>query len=126
MHHGHYIAQNIHQSIMRDAISHEPKFQELVEAPPMIGLAVGKKAVAYGPEVGTSSGTDVMEAYFRNDLGFGSKFDLSPMILVEPMTDLFSLLGLHAAWKEASYCLGIELWDLGRSEQAFGCLMKPI
>lgn len=40
----------------------------------MIGLAVGKKAVAYGPEVGTVSGEEVMQAYFRDDLGFGSEF----------------------------------------------------
>lgn len=74
MHHGHYIAQNIHQTIMGRLVKeHEPKFQILDPVPPMIGLAVGKKAVAYGPEVGTLSGEDIMQAYFRDDLGFDSK-----------------------------------------------------
>lgn len=44
-----------------------------LEIPPMIGLAVGKKAVASGPE-GTVFGEDVMQSYFRDDLGFTSKF----------------------------------------------------
>jgi hypothetical protein len=57
--------------------SHLPRFQELPEVvPPMIGLAVGKKAVAYGPEIGTVSGEDVMTAYFRDDLGFESEFPI--------------------------------------------------
>lgn len=73
MHGGHYTAHNIHQNILKDAVSHEPKFQEFQEVPPMIGLAVGKKAVAYGPDIGTISGEDVMQAYFRDDLGFTSK-----------------------------------------------------
>lgn len=72
MHAGHYMAYNIHQTIMKNIISHEPQFQELREAPPMIGLAVGKSAVASGPD-GTTSGPDVLKAYFRNDLGFTSK-----------------------------------------------------
>ncbi|KAI9155343.1 Oxidoreductase OXR1 [Paramyrothecium foliicola] len=70
MHQGHYIAHNIYQSIMRDTLTHEPTFKQITEVPPMIGLAVGKKAVAYGPEVGTTFGTDVMQTYFRDDLGF--------------------------------------------------------
>lgn len=39
---------------------------------PMIGLAVGKKAVASGPD-GTVSGEETMQAYFRDDLGFASE-----------------------------------------------------
>ncbi|KAK5988671.1 Oxidoreductase OXR1 [Cladobotryum mycophilum] len=70
MHGGHYIAYNIHQSILQTSAGHEPKFQELQEIPPMIGLAVGNNAVAYGPESGVISGPEVMKAYFRDDLGF--------------------------------------------------------
>ncbi|KAF4121629.1 NADPH-dependent 2,4-dienoyl-CoA reductase, sulfur reductase, or a related oxidoreductase, partial [Geosmithia morbida] len=71
MHHGHYMAVNIHQSILASHIpGYEAQFLELQEVPPMIGLAVGKKAVAYGPDVGTVSGEDVMYSYFRDDLGF--------------------------------------------------------
>lgn len=74
MHGGHYTAYNIHQNVMKDAVGHDPKPKELQEVPPMIGLAVGKKAVASGPDMGTISGEDVMAAYFKHDLGFTSEF----------------------------------------------------
>lgn len=45
----------------------------------MIGLAVGAKAVASGPE-GTVFGEDVLKAYFKHDLGFTSKFPLLPVL----------------------------------------------
>lgn len=75
MHGGHYVARNIHQTILRDRVpgGHEAKFSELVECPAVIGLAVGKKAVASSPDQGTISGEDVMAAYFRHDLGFTSE-----------------------------------------------------
>lgn len=78
MHAGHYMAYNIHQTIMKHQISHEAKFQELNPVAPMIGLAVGKTAVASGPN-GTISGPDVLETYFRNDLGFASKWWFQPV-----------------------------------------------
>jgi hypothetical protein len=96
MHMGHYAAVNIHQLMLAkltnasdspvDAVPspqplssspHKPRFLELDEVPPMIGLAVGKKAVACGPDIGTVSGEDVMHAYFRDDLGLGSKSSIS-------------------------------------------------
>lgn len=52
----------------------EPIFQKLEEVPPMIGLAIGKQAVAYWPEAGMTSGEDVLKAFFGDDLGFSSKF----------------------------------------------------
>lgn len=71
MHGGHYIAHNIHQSVLQQQDPrHEPRFQHLQEIPPMIGLAVGKNAVAYSPDGGLSSGPEVMQAYFRDDLGW--------------------------------------------------------
>ncbi|UKZ82206.1 hypothetical protein TrVFT333_009990 [Trichoderma virens FT-333] len=75
MHGGHYVAYNIHQSVLQQLAQHKPKFQELQEIPPMIGLAVGKNAVAYGPDVGVVSGPEVMQAYFRDDLGWGICWD---------------------------------------------------
>ncbi|KAJ6440806.1 pyridine nucleotide-disulfide oxidoreductase AMID-like [Purpureocillium lavendulum] len=70
MHGGHYVAQNIHKSILKETCDKEPTFMEFrLEIPPMIGLAVGKKAVASGPE-GTVFGEDVMQSYFKHDLGF--------------------------------------------------------
>lgn len=72
MHGGHYVAQNIHKSVLRDRVGEEPSFAELQEVPPMIGLAVGSKGVASGPE-GTVAGEDVLQSYFGDDLGFTSK-----------------------------------------------------
>lgn len=74
MHHGHYVAMNIHKRIIEQRTGQCPKFNEMGEVPPMMGLAVGKKAVAYSPGSGTTYGEDVAHAYFRDDLGWGSKF----------------------------------------------------
>ncbi len=80
MHQGYYAAHNIHQLMalqerrVKGGKEQEPKFLELGEIPPMIGLAVGKKAVAYWPEAGVSSGEDVLKAFFGEDLGFSSEF----------------------------------------------------
>ena len=71
MHHGHYIARNIHQTVTKQVFpEYEPEFMELVPYPSVIGLAVGKEAVAYSPDSGTISGEDVAQAYFGGDLGF--------------------------------------------------------
>ncbi|KAL5090029.1 hypothetical protein Trisim1_004860 [Trichoderma cf. simile WF8] len=75
MHGGHLVANNIHQLVLQQIAQHQPKFQELPEIPPMIGLAVGKNAVAYGPDEGVISGPEVMQAYFRDDLGWGICWD---------------------------------------------------
>lgn len=73
MHAGHLIAYNIHQMVKQKVTGEEPSLQELIHYGSMIGLAVGKKAVASGPDMDTISGEDVMQVYFRNDLGFDSK-----------------------------------------------------
>jgi len=79
MHMGYYAAVNIHQTMLSRVIpDHEPFFHELDPVPAMMGLAVGKKALACGPD-GMSFGEDVMEAYFRDDLGFASKLILSTL-----------------------------------------------
>ncbi|CCT73411.1 related to pyridine nucleotide-disulphide oxidoreductase AMID-like [Fusarium fujikuroi] len=70
MHHGHYVAQNIHQSILSQRAGHTPEFKELVVYPPVIGLAVGKKAVASSPDTGTVYGEEVAQSCFRDDLGW--------------------------------------------------------
>lgn len=74
MHMGFFAAHNIHELVLQRMHGAEPKFQELAEVAPMIGLAVGKKAVSYGPAQGVLSGEDVMKAFFGNDLGFDSKY----------------------------------------------------
>ncbi|EOO02375.1 putative pyridine nucleotide-disulfide oxidoreductase-like protein [Phaeoacremonium minimum UCRPA7] len=70
MHMGYYAASNIHQVMLQQLQGRDPKFNELAEIPPMIGLAVGKKAMSYGPGQGVMSGEDVMEVFFGDDLGF--------------------------------------------------------
>lgn len=89
MHTGQLVAQNIHKRILKERVGQEPKFQEIKEIPPMIGLAVGKKAVAYGPEVGVTFGEDVAKAYFNDDLGWSSKLDKNYLTTMsESLTNL--------------------------------------
>ncbi|KAH7160617.1 hypothetical protein EDB81DRAFT_878967 [Dactylonectria macrodidyma] len=70
MHQGHLSAENIHQHITQQRTGQAPDFRTINPVPPMIGLAVGKKAVAHNPSAGTTYGEDVAEAYFRGDLGW--------------------------------------------------------
>lgn len=76
MHMGFCAATNMHQLMLQEmsAGQHIPKPIKLSEFPPMIGLAVGKKAVSYSPDAGTNSGEDVAEMFFGNDLGFSSEY----------------------------------------------------
>ena len=75
---GYFAATNIHQRMRQRLKGIEPEFLKLGEFPPMIGLAIGKKAVAYWPGGGMTSGEDVMSLYFGDDLGFSSKSPISP------------------------------------------------
>ncbi|KAH7370189.1 hypothetical protein BKA65DRAFT_602676 [Rhexocercosporidium sp. MPI-PUGE-AT-0058] len=67
---GHVAAANIHKGILQTRFGTEPVFVEFPEVPPMIALAVGKKAVCYGPESGTTSGEEDFQRMFRDDLGW--------------------------------------------------------
>lgn len=73
MHMGQYAAENIHQRMLKHVYGAEPAFNELSEIPPMIGLAVGKKAVVYDPDEGTSDGEHLLKSYFGQDLGHQSE-----------------------------------------------------
>lgn len=73
---GYLAANNIHMRMKQAVSGTEPTYLELDEIPPMIGLAVGKKAVAYWPTNGVSSGEDVNKLFFGDDLGFDSEFSL--------------------------------------------------
>lgn len=70
MHMGYYAAHNIHELVLEKLKGTTPKFLELGEIPPMIGLAVGKKAMSYSPGQGVDSGEEVMRVFFGDDLGF--------------------------------------------------------
>lgn len=73
---GYTAAVNIHQQLLQQNFNTTPKFVPISEIPPMIALAVGKKAVLYGPEEGMTWGEDKMEMMFGEDLGWTSKYSL--------------------------------------------------
>ncbi|KAE9369954.1 putative pyridine nucleotide-disulfide oxidoreductase AMID-like protein [Stipitochalara longipes BDJ] len=66
---GHNAAFNIHQQLLEERTGEKAVFVEFPEVPPMIGLAVGRKAVSYSPGAGTETGEAVMKAFFGEDLG---------------------------------------------------------
>ncbi|RDW78292.1 FAD protein [Coleophoma crateriformis] len=68
-HMGSYAAINIHQQLL-EKMGVKPNFVALDEYPAMIALAVGKQAVLYGPDDGTTWGRDKMEMMFGEDLGW--------------------------------------------------------
>lgn len=74
MHQGQYAAQNIHQLMLNETRGTQPKFMELSEVPPMIGIAVGKQGVAYYPTDGTKFGEDVLQTFFEDDLANRSTY----------------------------------------------------
>lgn len=102
MHQGLHTAVNIHQRILAAQTGIVPQFKELEsDIPPMMGLAVGKKAASYSPQSGTKSGEDVMKLCFGNDLGFTS---MPPLTKREKksIADAFcSLLELSPSWRNA-------------------------
>ncbi|KAL4999356.1 hypothetical protein BDV10DRAFT_184513 [Aspergillus recurvatus] len=70
MHQGHYAARNIHQKLMQRVYGTTPEFVRLDEVEPGMGLAVGKRAVAYFPSMGLAEGEETREMFFQGDLGF--------------------------------------------------------
>ena len=96
---GYLISYNIHQRMLQNLSGHTPELLTLDPIPPMIGLAVGHKAVAYDPEGGMKSGEDVMKLYFGDDLGFSSKLDRTNEVNFAK-NNLSSLLELDETWRE--------------------------
>ncbi|OGE55891.1 hypothetical protein PENARI_c003G01832 [Penicillium arizonense] len=70
MHQGHFAVVNIHQKMMAERYKTEPKFVELAEVKPMMALALGATAVGYFPATGISSGDEVRNMFFNEDLGY--------------------------------------------------------
>lgn len=89
MHMGQYVAENVHAHMLKEVAGVEPTWKELSEFPAVIGLAVGKKAVIYGPEEGTQDGEDLMKVYFGQDLGFQSRFSYANPFLGALNADVF-------------------------------------
>jgi NADH dehydrogenase FAD-containing subunit len=71
---GHNAAFNIHQQLLEARTGKKAEFIEFPELPPMIALAVGKKAISYSPNAGTEEGAEVMKNFFGDDLGLKSKW----------------------------------------------------
>lgn len=116
MHEGRFAGLNIHQLMLQELSSlsekkHTPEFQELAEIPPMIGLAVGKMGLSYGPDVGMNSGEDVLKLFFGDDLGFRSKspfpfialsYSFLPVFMVSCLASANSVksrMGLPSSWE---------------------------
>jgi hypothetical protein len=102
MHEGYLAAVNAHKLMQQRLYGTEPAFQELKPIPPMIGLAVGKDALSYGPGEGVQSGARVAEIFFGDDLGFSSEslswaLSPTPMEIWEDANELYSLLELPSA-----------------------------
>ena len=88
MHMGMFVANNMFRRIreqesMGRVAEGMPELLELAEIPPMMGIAVGKKAVSYWPGgEGTVAGEDILEQLFRDDLGFRGKLCRAPTTLL--------------------------------------------
>lgn len=74
MHQGHHAAMNIHQSIVQHRTGTPATDININPVPAMIGLAVGKKALAYHPDDGAVHGEQTLHDYFRGDLGWQSTY----------------------------------------------------
>lgn len=73
MHQGHFAVVNIHQQMMAERYKMLPKFVNLMDVAPMMALALGNTAVGYFPAMGLSSGDEIRNMFFNDDLGYSSK-----------------------------------------------------
>jgi hypothetical protein len=81
MHHGLHTAVNIHQKILSEQRGMTTQFKELdSNVPPMMGIAVGKKAASCSPSAGINASEEVLRLFFGNDLGFTSTFLSHPSL----------------------------------------------
>ena len=71
-------ADNIFQQILLERHNRPLELREWPKYPPMIGLAVGRKAVVYDPDKGTSCSEEMMKIYFGDDLGFQREYTRCP------------------------------------------------
>lgn len=121
---GYFAAHNIHQqqqmrtsttttTATTDEAIAKPKFLELDEIPPMIGLAVGKQAVAYWPEAGMTSGEEVIKSFFGDDLGFSSECFPS-FVCIFP--SVMCVCGRVAADRACSLLEPFEAWRRNEDE----------
>jgi hypothetical protein len=67
-------ADNIFQQILSEQCGIPTALKDWPKYPPMIGLAVGKKAVAYDSEGGARCSEEALKIYFGEDLAFQRKY----------------------------------------------------
>ncbi|KAM7210648.1 apoptosis-inducing factor 2 [Rhypophila decipiens] len=105
MHMGYYAANNIFMSMVEEngielpVIDKPREVLKLDEIPPMMGLAVGQKAISYWPEAGVNSGEDVMKSFFGDDLAFSICWNHMRLGTLDPETTVdewFGDLGLDS------------------------------
>lgn len=104
---GYHAAHNIYQHMKAAAaaargVEEEPEDIQLNEFPPVIGIAIGKKAVGYWKEAGVMAGEKELKDFFGDDLGFTSKYFLSPVLMyiqLECDANLGSLLESFGTWR---------------------------
>ncbi|OGM49226.1 apoptosis inducing factor [Aspergillus bombycis] len=70
IHHGHYAGTNIYQLMLAEATKAKPEFMNLVQYPPVMGLALGHTAVSYTPDEGTKHGKELLGSLFGEDMGY--------------------------------------------------------
>ncbi|KAI5288682.1 hypothetical protein KEM52_001064 [Ascosphaera acerosa] len=82
MHHGHLVAQNIHQHLLlqqhklrpqtdgSETGAFTPNYSHLEAAEPGMCVAIGKKAAAYSDTWGLQEGEETLKLFFEDDLGF--------------------------------------------------------
>ncbi|EPE08259.1 pyridine nucleotide-disulfide oxidoreductase [Ophiostoma piceae UAMH 11346] len=68
MHMGYYTALNTHQRMQELVNGKTPEYFTLQKTAPVIALALGDNAIAWGDEV--TYGKDIAERFFSNDVGF--------------------------------------------------------
>lgn len=73
IHMGHYAGTNIHQLMLAEATKAKPEFMNLINYPPVMGLALGHTAVSYTPDEGTKHGKELLGTLFGEDMGYSSK-----------------------------------------------------
>lgn len=80
-------ADNIFQQILFEQYGIATDLKDWPKYPPMIGLAVGKKAVVYDPEGGAKCSEEAMKIYFGEDLAFQRECRSFSIQLARPITN---------------------------------------
>jgi len=98
-------ADNIFQQILSEQYGIATDLKDWPKYPPMIGLAVGKKAVVYDPEGGAKCSEEAMKIYFGEDLAFQRKCKSFSIQLARPITNHAQNVGTIRSLMRVGDCL---------------------